>query len=104
MTAEYRLTVEAVDGGSPPLSGSVAVVVRVLDANDNSPVFDRESYDVAIAENVRQMTTIAQVNYRCDYLCAHCGQCQSTLWHRLLAVLLPQIRILLHTTSCSYYV
>jgi len=61
MAAEYRLIVEAVDGGSPPLSGRVNVVVRVLDANDNSPVFDRQDYDVTIAENVAQMTTIAQV-------------------------------------------
>jgi len=60
-TAEYRLTVEAVDGGSPPLSGSVDVVVRVVDANDNSPVFERPDYDVAIPEDVAQMTTIAHV-------------------------------------------
>ena len=61
MTAEYRLIIEAVDGGSPPLSGSVGVVVHVVDANDNSPVFERQDYGVAIPENVRQMTTIAQV-------------------------------------------
>ena len=60
-TAEYQLIVEAVDGGRPPLSGSVSVVVRVLDANDNSPVFERQDYDVTIPENVPQMTTIAQV-------------------------------------------
>ena len=61
MTAEYRLIVEAVDGGSPPLSGSVIVVVHVVDANDNSPVFERQDYDVTIPENVPQMTTIARV-------------------------------------------
>ena len=61
MTAEYRLMVEAVDGGSPPLSGSVSVVVIVVDANDNLPVFERQDYDVTIPENIAQMTTIAQV-------------------------------------------
>jgi len=61
MTAEYRLIVEAVDGGSPPLSGSVTVVVHVVDANDNSPVFERQDYDVTVPENVPQMTTIAHV-------------------------------------------
>ena len=62
MTAEYRLIVEALDGGSPPLSGSVSVVVRVVDANDNSPVFERQDYEVTIPENVPQMTTIAHVH------------------------------------------
>jgi len=61
ITAEYRLIVEAVDGGNPPLSGSVSVVVRVVDANDNSPVFERQEYDVTVPENVPQMTTIARV-------------------------------------------
>ena len=61
LQAEYRVVVEALDGGSPPLSGGVEVVVRVVDANDNSPVFERPDYDVTVAENVAQMTTIAQV-------------------------------------------
>ena len=61
ITAEYQLIVEAVDGGSPPLSGTVGVVVRVVDANDNSPVFERQHYDVTIPENIPQMTTIAQL-------------------------------------------
>ena len=59
--AEYRLAVVALDGGSLPLSGSVVVVIRVLDANDNSPVFERQDYDVTMPENVAQMTTIAHV-------------------------------------------
>jgi len=61
LQAEYRVVVEALDGGSPPLSGGVEVVVRVVDANDNSPVFERPDYDVTVAENVAQMTTIVQV-------------------------------------------
>jgi len=58
---EYRLKVEALDGGSPPLSGSVDVLVRVLDANDHSPVFERQDYDVSVPEDVPRMTTIAHV-------------------------------------------
>ena len=76
--------VEAVDGGSPALSGSVAVVVRVVDVNDNSPVFEREQYDVTIAENVAQMTTIAQVSPCCVELaligCGTGGNVTSVGW------------------------
>ncbi len=35
----YHLTVHATDGGDPPFSSSTALVVEVLDANDNGPVF-----------------------------------------------------------------
>jgi len=61
MTTEYQLIVEAVDGGSPALSGSVVVVIHIVDANDNSPVFERQDYDVTIPENIPQMTTIVRV-------------------------------------------
>jgi len=43
---EYRLKLVAVDGGQPPRSASINVTVRVLDANDNDPVFDRMTYEV----------------------------------------------------------
>jgi protocadherin delta 1 len=47
----YQLTVVATDGGTPPKTGSVDVVINVIDANDNIPLFDREEYDAIIAEN-----------------------------------------------------
>ncbi len=48
MQDTYLLTVIAVDGGVPPRSGSMAVQVQVLDANDNSPVFTQDEYEVRI--------------------------------------------------------
>ncbi|KAL1261567.1 hypothetical protein QQF64_006832, partial [Cirrhinus molitorella] len=36
---EINLIFTAVDGGTPPRSGTVAIHVTVLDANDNAPVF-----------------------------------------------------------------
>ena len=57
----YRLRVVAVDGGDPPLSGSVDVLVRILDANDNVPTFDRAVYEATVAENCALGTTVAKV-------------------------------------------
>ena len=58
---EYRLRVVAVDGGDPPRSGSIEVLIRVLDANDNIPIFDRAVYEATVAENCPLRTTVATV-------------------------------------------
>jgi len=58
---EFRLRVVAVDGGDPPRSGSVDVLIRVLDANDNIPTFDRAVYEATVAENCPLRTTVATV-------------------------------------------
>ena len=49
---EYVLQVVAMDSGIPPLSSSVEVRILVLDANDNSPVFQEESYVFYVQENL----------------------------------------------------
>ncbi|KFO96264.1 Protocadherin beta-1, partial [Calypte anna] len=48
---ELNLLLTATDGGSPPRSGTARVRIVVLDANDNSPIFDREVYEVQVPEN-----------------------------------------------------
>ncbi|KAL2086494.1 hypothetical protein ACEWY4_017553 [Coilia grayii] len=48
----YVLTVEAVDGGTPALTGVAMVTVQVEDVNNNPPEFSRERYDVAVPENL----------------------------------------------------
>ncbi|XP_029816069.1 protocadherin beta-16-like [Manacus vitellinus] len=48
---ELNLLLTAIDGGSPPRSGTALVRIVVLDANDNIPAFDREVYEVRLAEN-----------------------------------------------------
>ncbi|XP_066497208.1 protocadherin-8 [Hoplias malabaricus] len=58
----HALRLEAVDGGTPPLSGSVNLTVRVLDANDNSPVFDRALYGVELAEDAEPGQEMLQLH------------------------------------------
>ncbi|XP_028815758.1 protocadherin beta-16-like [Denticeps clupeoides] len=49
--AVHDLILTAVDGGVPARSGTATVTVRVLDANDNAPAFDRESFTINLMEN-----------------------------------------------------
>ncbi|NXF71790.1 PCDG2 protein, partial [Sclerurus mexicanus] len=49
--SEYNLTVRAADGGSPSLQSSAVLALRVLDVNDNAPVFSQESYSARLGEN-----------------------------------------------------
>ncbi|XP_075337458.1 protocadherin alpha-C2-like isoform X9 [Odontesthes bonariensis] len=50
--AVHNLILTAVDGGTPARSGTVSIIVHVLDTNDNSPTFDEAIYNVSIMENV----------------------------------------------------
>lgn len=61
----YDLTIKAVDGGNPQRYSSALLRVVVTDANDNSPKFERSTYEAEVSENspvghsvlqVRQMT------------------------------------------------
>ncbi|XP_054244966.1 protocadherin beta-15-like [Indicator indicator] len=49
--AEIGLLLTAKDGGAPPRSGTTQIRIVVLDANDNTPMFSREVYEVRLAEN-----------------------------------------------------
>ncbi|NP_001181814.3 protocadherin beta-13 precursor [Macaca mulatta] len=49
--AELRLTLTALDGGSPPRSGTAQVYIEVLDVNDNAPEFEQPFYRVQISED-----------------------------------------------------
>lgn len=45
-TSSHIVVVSAVDGGSPPRTGSMIIVVEVIDANDNRPEFNQQTYEV----------------------------------------------------------
>ncbi|XP_052597920.1 protocadherin alpha-4 isoform X10 [Peromyscus californicus insignis] len=61
-TPEIFLVLTATDGGKPELTGTVQIHITVLDANDNSPVFDRSLYTVKLPENVPNGTLVIKVN------------------------------------------
>ncbi|XP_042593839.1 protocadherin beta-15-like [Cyprinus carpio] len=58
---EVTLILTAVDGGTPPRSGTVAIHVTVLDANDNAPVFSQAVYKVSLPENAPLDTVVVTV-------------------------------------------
>ncbi|XP_053769129.1 protocadherin alpha-5 isoform X12 [Desmodus rotundus] len=61
-TQEHRLLLIAVDGGKPELTGTVQLLINVLDANDNAPVFDKSIYNVRLVENAPNGTLVIKLN------------------------------------------
>ncbi|XP_053366677.1 protocadherin alpha-3-like [Clarias gariepinus] len=59
---KHLLRLTAFDGGNPPKSGTLDIIVSVTDVNDNTPVFTQEIYTVTLNENVPIGTIIASVN------------------------------------------
>uniref|UniRef100_A0A3Q3L738 Protocadherin 1 gamma 31 n=1 Tax=Labrus bergylta TaxID=56723 RepID=A0A3Q3L738_9LABR len=60
--ASFRLLLTAVDGGQPEKSGSTLLLIRILDVNDNSPVFDEPVKTVKLLENVARGTLVTKLN------------------------------------------
>ncbi|XP_036378984.1 protocadherin alpha-8-like [Megalops cyprinoides] len=57
-----ELLLTAVDGGKPPRSGTLQIVVHVMDINDNTPVFSSALYKVRVPENAARGTSLIVVN------------------------------------------
>ncbi|XP_049441909.1 protocadherin alpha-3-like isoform X20 [Epinephelus fuscoguttatus] len=58
----HSLVLTALDGGKPPKSGTMNILVNVLDVNDNTPVFTKDVYSVMLDENSPVDTTVIQVS------------------------------------------
>ena len=48
-------------GPATNLSALVPVTISLRDVNDNSPIFDQESYEVTLSENVTEGSRVTQV-------------------------------------------
>uniref|UniRef100_A0A3Q3M5A2 Cadherin domain-containing protein n=1 Tax=Labrus bergylta TaxID=56723 RepID=A0A3Q3M5A2_9LABR len=55
------LILTALDGGEPQLSGTMQIVITVLDANDNPPICSKPEYKASVAENAPVGTIITTV-------------------------------------------
>ncbi|XP_033878036.3 protocadherin gamma-C5-like isoform X1 [Acipenser ruthenus] len=58
----YNLLLTAFDGGTPQKSGITNVIIKILDVNDNAPVFDKAVEKVTLLENSSTGTIVAKLN------------------------------------------
>ncbi|XP_029367986.1 protocadherin gamma-A10-like isoform X6 [Echeneis naucrates] len=56
-----RLVLTAVDGGEPQMTGTMQILITVLDANDNAPVFTQPVYKASVRENAPVGTAVLTV-------------------------------------------
>lgn len=61
-TAKHKMTIIATDNGIPPLSTSASLVVNVIDANDNDPVFTKGSYEFQVEENHKAGAFVGKIS------------------------------------------
>ncbi|XP_065410894.1 protocadherin alpha-6-like [Chrysemys picta bellii] len=61
-TPAHHVLLSATDGGKPELTGTVQLLITVLDVNDNVPSFNQSSYKVRLLENAANGTMIMKVN------------------------------------------
>ena len=59
---EHKLLLSALDGGRPVRSGTIEILIEVLDVNDNSPVFTQDTYSAILNENTLPGTLVVRVN------------------------------------------
>uniref|UniRef100_A0AAQ6INX0 Cadherin domain-containing protein n=1 Tax=Anabas testudineus TaxID=64144 RepID=A0AAQ6INX0_ANATE len=57
-----RLLLTAIDGGKPPRSGTMEIIVNVIDVNDNIPTFSKSLYKVRVHENAIPGTVVVKLN------------------------------------------
>ncbi|XP_069651998.1 protocadherin-15 isoform X3 [Haliaeetus albicilla] len=57
----YELIVEATDGAMDPRHSTLTLAIKVLDIDDNSPVFTNASYTVCVPENLPPGTVFLQI-------------------------------------------
>ncbi|KAK2849140.1 hypothetical protein Q5P01_008974 [Channa striata] len=60
--AVIKLTLTATDGGKPPKSGALQIIVNVLDVNDNTPTFSKTLYKARVNENAPAGTLVIRLN------------------------------------------
>ncbi|XP_010773320.1 protocadherin gamma-C5-like, partial [Notothenia coriiceps] len=60
--SQYSVKIIATDSGKPPLSSEQIIFVKLLDVNDNPPVFSQPSYAVYVKENYAPGNILSSVS------------------------------------------
>nr|XP_033948823.1 protocadherin beta-16-like [Pseudochaenichthys georgianus] len=55
------LVLTAFDGGDPQMSGTIRILITVLDVNDNAPIFTQSTYTATVFENAPVGTVVTKV-------------------------------------------
>lgn len=61
MMPEYHLYVEARDNDGTGNSAQVPIILKIIDVNDNAPVFEKPIYEFILSSNLRNFTIPAYV-------------------------------------------
>ncbi|XP_073477071.1 protocadherin gamma-C5-like isoform X7 [Aquarana catesbeiana] len=59
---EHNLILTAIDGGEPARSGTCHITIKVLDINDNPPIFNQSVYKIKLKENFPLNTIVLSLN------------------------------------------
>ncbi|XP_046907531.1 protocadherin beta-16-like isoform X23 [Hypomesus transpacificus] len=59
---QVSLLLTAIDGGKPQMSGTMQILITVLDVNDNAPVFTQPVYKATVTENAPKGTVVTTVS------------------------------------------
>uniref|UniRef100_A0A4X1VE83 Cadherin domain-containing protein n=1 Tax=Sus scrofa TaxID=9823 RepID=A0A4X1VE83_PIG len=78
--SELSLKLTALDGGTPPRSGTVQIHILVLDINDNAPEFTQSLYEVQVLENSAINSVIVTVSAS-DLDTGHFGTISYAFFH-----------------------
>uniref|UniRef100_A0A8C6SXP5 Cadherin domain-containing protein n=1 Tax=Neogobius melanostomus TaxID=47308 RepID=A0A8C6SXP5_9GOBI len=57
-----KLVLTALDGGKPPRTGTLSLLINIIDVNDNAPNFERSLYKTSIKENSPVGTVVIKLN------------------------------------------
>ncbi|XP_069602187.1 protocadherin-19 isoform X3 [Ranitomeya imitator] len=60
--SHYKYIITALDGGDPANFGTVELNIKVIDSNDNNPVFEEAAYTVSVPENAPLGATVIDLN------------------------------------------
>lgn len=61
MMPEYHLYVEARDNDGTGNSAQVPLILKIIDVNDNAPIFEKPIYEFILSSNLRNFTVPAFV-------------------------------------------